>query len=113
MSGAVAAPVESYERNEQLLWLVRQLLDVGERCPWPVPWLPELPGSTRPAFAKASTRSSVDEYHLLEYGHPFGYLPLREHFTLMLAGLGITAQSDQILMTNGTSGTRNLSSLAC
>ena len=30
-------------------------------------------------------------YHLLEYGHPFGYLPLREHIVLMLAGLGITA----------------------
>jgi hypothetical protein len=29
--------------------------------------------------------------HLLEYGHPFGYLPLREHLALMLAGLGICA----------------------
>ena len=26
-SGAVAAPLESYKRNDQLLWLVRQLLE--------------------------------------------------------------------------------------
>ena len=41
--------------------------------------------------------------HLLEYGHPFGYLPLREHLALMLAGLGITAHPGQILLTQGTS----------
>jgi DNA-binding transcriptional MocR family regulator len=41
--------------------------------------------------------------YLLEYGHPFGYLPLREHLALMLAGLGITAHSGQILLTQGTS----------
>ena len=41
--------------------------------------------------------------YLLEYGHPFGYLPLREHLALMLAGLGITAHPGQILLTQGTS----------
>jgi DNA-binding transcriptional MocR family regulator len=41
--------------------------------------------------------------YLLEYGHPFGYLPLREHIVLMLAGLGITASTGQILLTQGTS----------
>ena len=30
--------------------------------------------------------------YLLEYGNPFGYLPLREHLALLLAELGITAQ---------------------
>ena len=41
--------------------------------------------------------------YLLEYGHPFGYLPLREHLALMLAGLGISADPGQILLTHGTS----------
>src|SRR5262249_8323349 len=39
----------------------------------------------------------------LEYGDPFGYLPLREHLALMLASLGINAHAGQILLTNGTS----------
>src|SRR5262249_18112488 len=41
--------------------------------------------------------------YLLEYGHPFGYLPLREHIALMLGSLGINAHPGQILLTNGTS----------
>jgi len=41
--------------------------------------------------------------HLTAYGHPFGYLPLREHLALMLGGLGITADTGQILLTNGAS----------
>jgi DNA-binding transcriptional MocR family regulator len=103
-SGAVPAPLESYKRNEQLLWLVRQLLETDENAPlvggpWlPNSWLDEV-GIRQSLNALARKNGS----HLLEYGHPFGYLPLREHLTLMLAGLGITAQSDQILLTNGTS----------
>jgi DNA-binding transcriptional MocR family regulator len=41
--------------------------------------------------------------HLLEYGNPFGYLPLREHSGLLLAELGITAHAGQVLLTQGTS----------
>ena len=41
--------------------------------------------------------------YLLEYGNPFGYLPLREHLALLLAELGITAHPGQILLTQGTS----------
>ncbi len=103
-SGAVAAPLENYKRNEQLLWLVRQLQEADENAPLAGgPWLPNS------WLDEAGIRQSLNVLarkngpHLLEYGHPFGYLPLREHLTLMLAGLGINAQSDQILLTNGTS----------
>jgi DNA-binding transcriptional MocR family regulator len=41
--------------------------------------------------------------YLLEYGSPFGYLPLREHLALMLSQLGITAGAGQILLTQGAS----------
>ena len=40
---------------------------------------------------------------LLEYGQPFGYLPLREHLAQMLAALGITARAGHILLTQSTS----------
>ncbi len=103
-SGAVAAPLENYKRNEQLLWLVRQLQEADENAPLAGgPWLPNS------WLDEAGIRQSLNVLarkngpHLLEYGHPFGYLPLREHLTQTLAGLGITAQSNQILLTNGTS----------
>jgi DNA-binding transcriptional MocR family regulator len=41
--------------------------------------------------------------HLLEYGNPHGYLPLREQLALQLGELGITVQPSQIVLTQGTS----------
>src|SRR5262249_51519814 len=41
--------------------------------------------------------------HLLEYGDPFGYLPLREHLALTLSELGIAARASQLVLTQGTS----------
>jgi DNA-binding transcriptional MocR family regulator len=41
--------------------------------------------------------------HLIEYGNPFGYLPLREHLALLLSELGIAASASQIVLTQGTS----------
>jgi DNA-binding transcriptional MocR family regulator len=41
--------------------------------------------------------------HLLEYGNPLGYLPLREQFAQMLSELGIAARASQIVLTQGTS----------
>ena len=103
-SSAVTASPVSYKRNEQLLWLIRQLLEGAENAPLAGgPWLPNS------WLDEAGIRQSLNALarkngtHLLEYGHPFGYLPLREHLALMLAGLGINAQSDQVLLTNGTS----------
>jgi DNA-binding transcriptional MocR family regulator len=103
-SGAVPAPLESYKRNEQLLWLVRQLLETDENAPLVGgPWLPNSKLDEVGIRQSLNALARKNGSRLLEYGHPFGYLPLREHLTLMLAGLGITAQSDQILLTNGTS----------
>src|SRR5580693_6380724 len=101
---ARAAPSDNLKRNEELIWLIRRLLEADENAvlaggPWlPNSWLDE-----------AGIRQSVNVLarkngaYLLEYGHPFGYLPLREHIVLMLAGLGITASTGQILLTQGTS----------
>lgn len=95
---------ESHKRNEQLVGLVRRLLEADEYTvlaggPWlPNSWLDE--AGIRQALNVLARKNGA---HLLEYGHPFGYLPLREHLALMLGGLGITASAGQILLTHGTS----------
>ncbi len=95
---------ESHKHNEPLVWLIRRLLEADENTtlvggPWlPNSWLDE--AGIRQSLNVLSRKNGA---HLLEYGHPFGYLPLREHLALMLAGLGITAHAGQILLTQGTS----------
>jgi len=98
------APSDNHKRNEQLVWLIRRLLAADENTmlaggPWlPNSWLDE--AGIRQSLNVLARKNGA---HLLEYGHPFGYLPLREHLALMLGGLGITAHPGQILLTQGTS----------
>ena len=98
------APSDNHKRNEQLVWLIRRLLEADENTilaggPWlPNSWLDET--GIRQSLNVLARKNGP---YLLEYGHPFGYLPLREHLALMLAGLGINARADQILLTQGTS----------
>jgi len=98
------AAADNHKRNEQLAWLVRRLLEANENTllaggPWlPNSWLDE--AGIRQSLNVLARKNGT---YLLEYGHPFGYLPLREHLVLMMASLGITAHSGQILLTQGTS----------
>jgi DNA-binding transcriptional MocR family regulator len=98
------APSDNHMRNEQLVWLIRRLLEADENKilaggPWlPNSWLDET--GIRQSLNALARKNGA---YLLEYGHPFGYLPLREHLVLMLASLGITAHAGQILLTHGTS----------
>lgn len=98
------APSDNHKRNEQLVWLIRRLLEADENTvlaggPWlPNSWLDE--AGIRQSLNVLARRNGA---YLLEYGHPFGYPPLREHLVLMLAGLGITVHAGQILLTQGTS----------
>lgn len=90
--------------NERLLWLIRQLRAVDETLApigggtLPNSWLDEL--GIRRSLNLLARKSGA---HLLEYGNPFGYLPLREHLALTLAEIGVVASSDQILLTDGVS----------
>jgi DNA-binding transcriptional MocR family regulator len=101
---ASAGPSENHKRNEELVWLIRRLLEADENTilaggPWlPNSWLDE--AGIRQSLNALARKNGT---YLLEYGHPFGYLPLREHLALMLAGLGIGAHPGQILLTQGTS----------
>ena len=98
------APSDNLRRNEELVWLIRRQLEADEDTllaggAWlPNSWLDET--GIRQSLNVLARKNGV---HLLEYGRPFGYLPLREHLTLMLSGLGITAHPGQILLTQGTS----------
>ncbi len=97
-------PSDHHKRNEQLVWLIRRVLEAGENTvlaggPWlPNTWLDE--GGIRQNLNVLARKNGTC---LLEYGNPFGYLPLREHLALMLGGLGITVHPGQILLTGGTS----------
>jgi DNA-binding transcriptional MocR family regulator len=97
-------PSDNHKRNEELVWLVRRLLEAKENTmlvggPWlPNSWLDE--AGIRQSLNVLARKNGA---YLLEYGHPFGYLPLREHLVLMLAERGITAHPGQILLTQGTS----------
>jgi DNA-binding transcriptional MocR family regulator len=86
------------------VWLIRRLLKADENTllaggPWlPNSWLDE--GGIRQSLNVLARRNGA---YLVEYGHPFGYLPLREHLALFLGGLNIKAHADQILLTQSTS----------
>ncbi len=50
---------------------------------------------------RAVTRST--DAHIYDYGHVSGYAPLREQIVVQLHPLGIHAQPDQVVTTNGVS----------
>jgi len=91
------APSTDHKRNEELVWLIRRLLEAGEDTilaggPWlPNSWLDE--AGIRQSLGALARKNGT---HLLEYGNPFGYLPLREHLVLLLGELGITAHPGQV-----------------
>ncbi len=97
-------PSDNHKRNEQLVWLIRRLLEAdGNPILAGGPWLPNSWLDESGIRRSLNTLARKNGAFLLEYGHPFGYLPLREHLGLMLAGIGITARPDQIVLTQGTS----------
>lgn len=98
------APTDGQKRNEELVWLIRRLLEARDDTvlaggPWlPNAWMDEL--GIRQNLSALARKNGT---HLIEYGHPFGYLPLREHLAVMLSELGITARANQIVLTQGAS----------
>ncbi len=92
------------ERNEELVWLIRRLLDAGRDTilvggPWlPNSWLDE--AGLRQNLNVLARKNGA---HLLEYGNSLGYLPLREQLSVNLGELGIPVQPSQIVLTQGTS----------
>jgi DNA-binding transcriptional MocR family regulator len=98
------APSDGRKRNEELVSLIRRLLEAREGTvlaggPWlPNSWMDEM--GIRQSLSALARKNGT---HLIEYGNPFGYLPLREHLALLLSELGIAASASQIVLTQGTS----------
>jgi DNA-binding transcriptional MocR family regulator len=92
------------KHNDDLVWLIRRLLQADEGTilaggPWlPKSWLND--AGIRQTLSALGRKHGAN---LIEYGNPYGYLPLREHLALSLAEMGIAAASSQIVLTNGAS----------
>lgn len=90
--------------NEALVWMLRRSLEVDANAifvgaGWlPNDWLDK--GGIRQSLNALARRSGA---HLLNYGRPYGYAPLREHLAMLLGDIGVTAQASQILSTTGAS----------
>jgi DNA-binding transcriptional MocR family regulator len=86
------------------VWMMRQSLSLDDRvihsaCGWlPDSWLPE--DGIRRALRGIAAMPGAQ---LLQYGHPLGYLPLRQQIRLRLAELDIAAAPEAILLTDGAS----------
>ena len=85
-------------------WMIRHVLEErGETLMAGAPWLPDewLDQAGIRNIVRQLARNNGD--HLLGYGHPAGYLPLRQQLQLKLSELGIAASPEQIVLTHGTS----------
>ncbi|HUW75499.1 MAG TPA: PLP-dependent aminotransferase family protein [Gallionella sp.] len=93
------------DRSIDPLWVIRQSLEAdGDMlkpgCGWlPASWLPE--EEMRRALRRLAKEANTG---LLEYGHPYGHLALRELLSRRLAERGVTAAPRQIILTD--SGTQ-------
>ncbi len=93
------------DRSIDPLWIIRQSLEAeGDMlkpgCGWlPPSWLPD------EEIRRALRRLARDpQAGLLEYGHPYGHLALREQLGRRLGERGVAASARQIILTD--SGTQ-------
>ncbi|RVB75123.1 MULTISPECIES: PLP-dependent aminotransferase family protein [unclassified Mesorhizobium] len=110
-AGGPLAPLSLAEIGPRLdravdpLWVSRQSLEAGDGvlkpgCGWlPASWMPE--AGLRRALR---TMARGDDVTLTDYGTPLGLPPLRHLLARRMAGYGIEASPDQIMLTE--SGTQ-------
>jgi len=67
------------------------------------PWLPDqwMDQTGIQSILRSLARKSGR--HLLAYGNPFGYLPLRQQLQVKLSELGLSVPPEQLVLTHGTS----------
>ncbi|MFC4352928.1 PLP-dependent aminotransferase family protein [Fodinicurvata halophila] len=93
------------QHNEEVVWLIRRLLEAGKGLtlaggPWlPADWLDE---ANLRRVMRGLANNEGD--HLIEYGEPLGYRPLRRHIAeTLLPEIDIQAEENQVLLTCGAS----------
>jgi DNA-binding transcriptional MocR family regulator len=92
------------KHNEQLVWLVRRLLEADQSMTLVGgPWLPREWSDDVRIRQTLGALGRLTDGSLVEYGNPYGYLPLRQHVAGLLGEIGITAEPSQIVLTAGAS----------
>jgi DNA-binding transcriptional MocR family regulator len=91
-------------RSYEVAWLIREVLEASDD--WLKvggPWLPD-DWIDVPAIQQVVRSLGRGEpRHLIRYGKPLGYPPLREELQLLMSRIGVDLDQDQILTTVGTS----------
>ncbi len=100
---------KSLERAMNIVWMMREQFKtvqdahpLGDGFP-PIDWLTDL---RLDKFHHKVVRGGMGT--VFRYGNRFGYLPLREHLVRRLEDFGISAKTNQILMTNGANSAMDL-----
>ncbi len=99
-TGSNTAP----RQGQDVAHLIRDVLESGENfLKLGGPWLPDewLDPEAMQSVVRSLGRGPAS--HLLHYGLPKGYLPLRDQLQLGLRGTGIEADPEQIVLTHGSS----------
>jgi DNA-binding transcriptional MocR family regulator len=90
--------------NEQLVWLIRQIAEADPNTIFPGGgWLPPDWHDQAGIRQSLNVLSRKNGGHLVDYGKPYGYRPLREHLCVLLGDIGINVQAPQILLTTAAS----------
>lgn len=101
--GRTVSP-EAQHSNRRLASFIRAVLEArgGTRlagCGWlPATWMQE--SGVQQSLVGVARKPGT---HMIEYGNPYGYLPLREHLALMLLEHGIKIDPAHLVLTQGTS----------
>lgn len=91
-------------QGQDVAHLIRDVLESGDHLlKLGGPWLPDewLDTDAMQSIVRSLGRGPVS--HLLHYGLPKGYLPLRDQLQLGLRGIGIEADCEQVVLTHGSS----------
>jgi DNA-binding transcriptional MocR family regulator len=90
--------------NELLVWLTRQMSEADPNAIFPGGgWLPPDWHDQAGIRQSLNVLARKNGGHLVDYGKPYGYLPLREHLCVLLGDIGINVQAPQILLTTAAS----------
>lgn len=99
------APEHTNRRNEELVWLIRRLLEARDGTilaggPWlPESWLDD--ANIRRTLRALAARPGG---HTTQYGDPYGYAPLRNHIArVLLPDTGVSVPESRVLLTTGAS----------
>lgn len=89
---------------EQLAWMTRHISEADPNAIFAGGgWLPHDWHDQMGIRQSLNGLARRNGGHLVNYGSPYGYLPLREHLCVLLGDIGINVQAPQILLTAAAS----------